>query len=109
MREQSVSSHLLTVQVLANTQLLFRAHCEMVPQNDSKTIQIHGNSLTEVEALQDCCLRLMIVNESYPFGRIHDVDSMETYTKLLATVKLRPRQWNLRHILLVQSRLDWSA
>ena len=59
----------------------------MVPQNDSKTIQIHGNSLTEVEALQDCCLRLMIVNESYLFGRIHTVDSMETYTKLISNSK----------------------
>ena len=73
--------------MLANTQLLFRAHCEMVPQNDSKTIQIHENSLTEVEALQDCCLRLMIVNESYPFGRIHAMDSMETYTKLISNSK----------------------
>ena len=26
----------------------------------------------------------------------------------LAKVNLRPRQWNLRHILLVQSRLDRS-
>ena len=79
------------MQVLANTQLLFRAHCEMVPQNDSKTIQIHENSLTEVEALQDCCLRLMIVNESYLFGRIHAMDPMGTYTKFISKSKSKAK------------------